>query len=296
MMDIAQRLASNGLAAFDVRAALPRASWTWATRPLSFIKRIVVHYDGVFAPDQYNEMDRLISEAAYHREKDWGGGARGDGLMYHISISRSGAVRWCRNFEEITWHCGSPNTTSIGVKLDGGEGQIYTQLQANALQALLDILTTKCPEFPASRGDVYGHLEMVQFGGTATKCPDQFLPGVVSYRTGGTVASPYGQLTVMSASVVAPPRVEVPAPMPTLPPTPPAPVNIYRTVRLKSGVEGLRIRATANGTAIGMIYSKGGGYAPQFDVYQQTETAGGYVWLRRKDDNGRVAEIGIDYL
>lgn len=297
MIDLVQRFRSNGVEIGDVRTSLPRASWTWATRPISFIKRITVHYDGVFAPDQYNEMDRLISEAAYHREKDWGGGARGDGFMYHISISRSGAIRWCRNLEEITWHCGNPNTTAMAVKLDGGEGQIYTQAQANSLQVVLDILTTKCPEFPADRKDVYGHLEMAQFGGTATKCPDQFLPGIVSYRSGGAVSAPYQGLQSVQVQQTPTP---VPQPLPE-PPPPPAPqpqqdVVVYRKVRLKSGVEGLRIRATANGNILGMIYSKGGNYSPEFLVYPGSESAGGYVWLKRKDDNAMVAEIGIDYL
>ena len=291
MIDIAQRFQSLGVTAYDVRSALPRAGWTWATRPLSFVKRIVVHYDGVIAPDQYDEMGRLISEAAYHREKDWGGGARGDGLMYHLSISRSGAIRWCRNFEEITWHCGSPNTTSIGVKLDGGERQIYTQAQADALQVVLDVLTSKCPEFPASRKDVYGHLEMVPFGGTATKCPDRFLEGVISYRNGDIVAAPYGLSSVVASSAA----VAQPAPQPS-PVAPPVSVEVFRKVRLKAGVEGLRIRKTAGGDIIGMIYSKGGNYSPEFLVYQGNETANGYTWLRRKDDQGRVAEIGIDYI
>jgi hypothetical protein len=209
------RLRAAGLTVTDVRNLLPR-NGTWMTRPLSAIKRIAHHYDADFRPHSYDTLARLKRQAQYHINKDWGGGAHGDGLMYAISVDNVGEVFICRNFEEVTWHVGNPNYSAVATKYDCGGDQDPTREQIEAMAKITNVLTTKCPEFPAGRAEYFGHKEFAQFGGTATACPGKFMAEILRFRETGKVDPTRYAYDWPVAPAPTPP----PAPDPT--PQPPA--------------------------------------------------------------------------
>lgn len=219
--DVIQRFKAAGLNTSDVRASLPR-NGTWMVRPVNQIKRIGVHYDADFRPHEYDSLARYKAQARYHIDKDWGGGARGDGYMYAIVIDNVGDVFICRNLTDVTWHVGDPNYTALAVKFDCGGNQPPTREQVESMQKVLDVLTTKCPEFPADASTTYGHLEFAQFGGTATACPGQFLPEVQSYRRSSKV-NPERYKYDWPPVSVQPQPAPTPAPVPAPTPVPPQP-------------------------------------------------------------------------
>lgn len=208
------RLKAAGLIVHDIRSQLPR-NGTWMTRPISAIKRIAHHYDAELRPHSYNSVERYKRQAQYHINKDWGGGARGDGIMYALIVDNVGDVFICRDFEHVTWHVGNPNYSALATKYDCGGDQAPTREQIEAMQRVADVLTTKCPEFPAGRAQYYGHQEFKQFGGTATACPGKFMPEVVRYRNTGKVDPTLYQYDW--------PKTPAPAPAPEPPPAPPKP-------------------------------------------------------------------------
>ena len=137
------------------------------------------HWDAVWRPAAYNSLARYKNEAQEHINRDWGGGARGDGLMYHFKIDNVGEIFWCRDLEDLLWAAGPANATSIHICMDGTVGQTPTAAQAAGLNRLLYELCYKHPEFPAGRGNVKGHKEVM-----ATQCPgDSFgMPLVRAFR------------------------------------------------------------------------------------------------------------------
>ena len=192
----------------DVRAQLPR-SGTYMRRPLSAITKFAIHWDAMYRPHDYDSITRYVGEANMHINKDWGGGARGDGLMYHIKIDNVGEVFQCRDYEDVLWNVGgAANYNTLAVCFDCGADQAPTREQVESFKTLMDDLCNQHPEFPASQGDVYGHRDF-----NATQCPgDRFEQMVNEYRNSGNV-------TVSDLSYDWPPTVNVapPAPVPTPP-------------------------------------------------------------------------------
>jgi hypothetical protein len=215
--DLIQRLKNNGLVVHDIRGQLPR-NGTWMRRPVSAIKRIAVHYDAENRPHEYDSLQRYKNEAQYHINKDWGGGAHGDGIMYALIIDNVGDVFVCRDIEDVTWHVGNPNYSALATKYDGTEGQEPTREQAESAQKVLEVLCYRCPEFPASQGDVWGHQEFVQFGGNATACPGLFLELAIGYRDNRDINA--GRYTYDWPKNPAPQPTPTPVPTPTPTPTP----------------------------------------------------------------------------
>lgn len=204
-----QRLRAEGVVVHDIRHLLPR-NGTWMTRPLSAIKGISDHWDAEYRPKAYDSVARYQGQARYHINKDWGGGARGDGLQYHGKVDNVGDYFVCRNFVDVLWNVGQMNYSYIATCYDGTTGQAPTREQIITMQKVHKVLTTKCPEFPASQPDVRGHQE-VPYNSTA--CNGTFLPETRNFRnTGATNAAAY----VWDY----PPDVPVPNPTPTPAPTP----------------------------------------------------------------------------
>ncbi|MDP4228572.1 MAG: peptidoglycan recognition family protein, partial [Bacteroidota bacterium] len=169
----------------DVRSKLPR-NGSIQRRPVSAIKRIATHWDALYRPHEYDSLARYIQEANLHINRDWGGGARGDGIMYHYKIDNVGDVYWCRDHEDMLWNVGgAANWDTLAVCFDAGDDQTITKEQAESFKELMEILCFHHDEFPASQGDVYGHREF-----NPTECPgDQIMNlCVVPYRTNRTVA------------------------------------------------------------------------------------------------------------
>lgn len=210
------RLAAAGLKVYDIRSQLPR-NGSYMRRPESAIKRIAVHYDAETRPHAYDSIARYKRQAQYHINKDWGGGARGDGIMYAIIVDNIGEVYVCRDIQDVTWHVGNPNYSALATKYDCGGDQEPTREQMEAMKKVLEVLCFQCPEFPAGQGEVFGHKEFAQFGGTATACPGKITRFVQEYRAHRTVSAdqlPYDYPPSAPTPEPAPAPAPEPAPAP----------------------------------------------------------------------------------
>lgn len=154
----------------DIRAALPLAPWNeHPTRSLAAIRIIVVHWDGgpVTLPAQYDPVAYYSTEALYHINKDWGGGSRGYGLMYHEKLSRDGQAWITRPDTDVVWAATQANPFSYNLCVDANEYSAPTHAQMEALETRL---ATLCGQYGVARSQVYGHGELTQYG-NSTSCP-----------------------------------------------------------------------------------------------------------------------------
>jgi hypothetical protein len=177
----------------NVIACLPRRpnSRSYLTRPIDAIKLIVVHYDEVAVPPSkqgrlaYDPLARYISQANYHINNNWnedvGPTLRGFGLMYHYRVSADGRIWQTQPDDLILWHARHANFAGLAICCDLGSGQSPPPAQLDGLRALLNHLCCHRPDFPASRGDVFGHSELTT-AGNRTPCPGTLLSWVQSYR------------------------------------------------------------------------------------------------------------------
>ena len=207
------RLRAAGLTVHDIRGVLPRRG-TWMARPVSAITIISQHWDAEHRPRAYDSVARYKGQANYHINKDWGGGAHGDGLQYHIKIDNVGDVFITRDFEHVLWNISNANYNGIGLCYDGTTGQNPTREQATTFDKLNDVLTTQCPEFPAGQANVKGHQEIPS---NSTACPGTFMTPVREYRASGNVNAAQYAYDYPPAPAPAP----TPTPAPTPPPPPP---------------------------------------------------------------------------
>jgi hypothetical protein len=103
--------------------------------------------------------------------------------MYCFTVDAYGTVFYNRDLNEVLWHAGASgvdnNTTALSVMLHGSTNDAPNNENTRSLGILLDVLTSKCPEFPAGRGDVYGHKEMPN---ARTACPGKYMELVTAYR------------------------------------------------------------------------------------------------------------------
>jgi hypothetical protein len=199
---------------------LPR-NGTYITRPIGAITQFAVHWDAMFRPHDYDSVARYVQEAQYHINLDWGGGANGDGLMYHFKIDNVGEIFQCRDLTDVLWNVGSnANYWTIAICLDCGADQQPTREQLEGLQSLLDDLGNNHPEFPASQGDVFGHRDF-----TATQCPgDRIEQAINDYRNSGQIPC---QDVLYDWKEVPTPTPVNPTPTPVIPPAPaPQPIPV----------------------------------------------------------------------
>lgn len=91
------------------------------TCPLAEKRGVIVHYNGPAV--HLDDRAQLRADAAYHCDKDWGGGQRGDGLMYHIAIGANGEKWLCRDLGAVLWHCGAwpENRIALAVQVPIGD-------------------------------------------------------------------------------------------------------------------------------------------------------------------------------
>jgi hypothetical protein len=184
-LDILNRLESSGLRIVDLRGSLPR-NGTAKTRSVSAIKKITIHYDAIALTDGYDSQARQSSIARGHINRNWGTATspiKGSGIMYCFTIDAYGTVFYNRDLDEVLWHAGATgvdnNTSALSIMLHGSTPDRPNKENTRALGILLDVLTTKCPEFPAGRSDVYGHKEMPN---CRTACPGNYMELVTAYR------------------------------------------------------------------------------------------------------------------
>ena len=106
------------------------------------INWLIVHHSATS-----RDSTRVEAVNRYHRDKDWGGGARhpksslGWYVAYHYFIEGDGTVTKCANDDELRWHAGNRNGDSLGIcmagRFDKGYDLAPSEAQKNALQKLL---------------------------------------------------------------------------------------------------------------------------------------------------------------
>jgi len=144
---------------------------------------VIVHYNGPAV--RLDDLAQLQADAAYHCAKDWGGGQRGDGLMYHVAIGKHGEKWLCRDLDAVLWHCGAwpENRVALAVQVPIGDGQRATSAQ---LRALAEVCDDWLRAGHGSRDDVKGHQEV-----SATRCPGALMDDFVRpYRDGNPAPGP----------------------------------------------------------------------------------------------------------
>lgn len=135
---------------------------------LSAKHRIVWHFRGPAADLARSDLEIVQGDALYHIQKNWGTGyppTRGNGLMYHFVIPRSGVPRLTRTAEHWSWHAVAEwaNRRAIAVYIPIGIGQGMTDEQ----EAGLFRFTARWLQLRGgSVHDVYGHGDVV-----ASECP-----------------------------------------------------------------------------------------------------------------------------
>lgn len=180
----------ESLGLHDLRGLLPRNAQggpRWRV-PLAQKRGIVIHYFGPPIGREQDERSLLQSAAHYHVTANWGTGVAsngspvhitGDGLMYHLAIGRTGDLYWCRDVEEVLWHCGAwpANAEALAILVLLGGEQRATNHQ---LAALARVCTTWEQLGHGDRSTVRGHQEL-----SPTSCPGTLMADfVLPYRRG----------------------------------------------------------------------------------------------------------------
>lgn len=198
MDNVGEALIARWLAKFrgtDLRQVLPHkpvpvTGW----RDVKQTGEIVVHCSGAEAGDGEKEQRAYVTVAAqYHIDKDWRSPAQvargvppihGDGLMYHVTITRAGKFYVTRDLERALWHAHEVNESSLAILCPGDFDETPTDAQLAMLKWFLDELSHHTPEFPAGRSQVFGHGDLVLFGND-TRCPGRHLQEwLMAYREG----------------------------------------------------------------------------------------------------------------
>lgn len=171
---------------------------SWYTRNVNTIKVFSVHHDAI--PHDNRTPDQVMQSifGIHNGKNGW------PGMSYHYYIHRDGQIFQVNKHEWVTWIDGV-NWDAIGIVLNGyfhpDKNNKPTEAQLKSLKFLLDKLSTKHPEFPASQKDTYGHRERA-----STACPgNETFPYVKEYR------DKLGQVS-WGASTPTPPT-----PTPTIP-------------------------------------------------------------------------------
>ena len=166
----------------DIVDQLPKHdTLKYATRALSRITGVVVHHTtgpitstGTLPP----------AIARFHVGRGF------PGIGYHYFIDGNGLIYLTQRLETVSWHCGDPNTSTIGIVLRGDFTALYpTGAQQTALVELLRHIRGM-PEMSIMR--IAGHGQYP--GASASACPGAtwaaWLPGIVNASAGAGVFTP----------------------------------------------------------------------------------------------------------
>jgi hypothetical protein len=128
---------SNQFAVINIHDRLPWAPENNDYRGTAPKHSLTIHWEG---PDAIPLMDNehtiqyLIGVAIGHIARDWGGGQRGGGIMYHECIAQSGDSLIMRDYTEIAWHAGldaaNLDSRAILVMCSSATGPTPAQLRA----------------------------------------------------------------------------------------------------------------------------------------------------------------------
>jgi N-acetyl-anhydromuramoyl-L-alanine amidase len=132
------------------------------TRPAGSGIRLVVVHSISLPPAQYSgdAVHRFFSNQLDHDSHPYFDGLRGLRVSAHFFIRRGGRAAQFVSCEQRAWHAGVSvwrgqercNDYSIGIELEGLEGQRFEAAQYKTLAKLLKVLATRYPLL-----DVAGH-------------------------------------------------------------------------------------------------------------------------------------------
>lgn len=141
----------------------------------------VFHYYGPPVPaSETDEVAYFKGIANFHAfVRDWGSGARGDGIMYWLGIGRSGKRYLLREPQSVLWHCGTGlNATAFAVHCMLGGDQRATPAMLASLNRTGRELTAV---YKVPRARFFGHVEL----GTTASCPGTIMHDwLLPYRAG----------------------------------------------------------------------------------------------------------------
>jgi len=143
----------------DLTERLPRhPSHTYARRPLSFIRYLVIHHTG--APE---DVGPEAIAAEHVTANGW------PGIGYHFVIDADGVVYHTQDLTVVSYHAAQFNPAAVGIALAGdftGDEPAGAQLDAAA-----ELVARLCRELGLPAEATRGHREMVP-----TPCPgDRFV-------------------------------------------------------------------------------------------------------------------------
>lgn len=148
-------------------------------------KGIVLHYngdeDGItgVASGQRTPREVYDADASWHIQKDWGGGARANGIQYHYGVWDD-TVYILRDPDSRLWHCGDGITTTSR-NYSATAVNVPISFRERATERTLKTLAAFCAEElgkqDLTRAAVLGHKEVPN--AQPTQCPgplvEQFL-------------------------------------------------------------------------------------------------------------------------
>lgn len=128
----------------DVRHLMYRADWTLGhmkAQPSS----ATLHCNGsepVNVRSYKTELQHLVDLSYWHTSMGaFGLSSGGDGVMYHLAVTREGYILQLRDIDTALWHAGTAaNRTSIAVLLPIGGAQLPSAAQWIAATNLFDAL------------------------------------------------------------------------------------------------------------------------------------------------------------
>lgn len=114
------------------------------------IKYIVIHHSASLRSGNSHQLEAINR---YHRDKDWGNGAKckisklQSYVQYHYLIEPSGEVIKTAEENELRWHAGDYNGISLGICLTGNfDTEKPTQGQTDSLKRILIELEGRYPD------------------------------------------------------------------------------------------------------------------------------------------------------
>ena len=139
---------------------------------------IILHHTAVSRTKNNNQF-RAVNN--YHKNKDWGGGARckksktGYYTQYHYFCDVNGLITQTGELNEVKWHAGNQNGKSIGICIAGNFDEEKPKLeQLNSLKDLLRYLREK---FGFKREDLKFHREFAN-----KTCPGENITKELIYK------------------------------------------------------------------------------------------------------------------
>lgn len=154
-----------------------RLPWAPAQRPTPgqhLKESLTIHWLGVNPPRGMSDaesVEYLKGVARFHIDKDWGDGARLDGIAYHEAISASGTSLILRDYTDVVYHAGhyQANLASRAIVVLCGP-------QVPATDAQLAMLRRRYADFAVP---LFAHSDW-----SATECPGDQIRGVITELVG----------------------------------------------------------------------------------------------------------------